>query len=220
MCKGKQLCITLYGLHGQKIGPQRYVCCRAASALQEAAAEHKKRTGRPFVLIIDAVDRLAEHAPDILETLQARQFVQHLPCYCVCSSLFEQCTSDTEASVMKGDNSTHCMHALLIQAVFSKPLFVLDDRFEQLCIPDEVIAGQGMISCTWICCKVNALMPCNAPWLQDFSKDWAEQMIVSVVLVCSEPQALHILHSKQTHASMLQLPWTGAVFPDCGRMSL
>ena len=44
--------------------------CRAASALQEAAAEHKKRTGRPFVLIIDAVDRLAEHAPDILETLQ------------------------------------------------------------------------------------------------------------------------------------------------------
>ena len=48
-------------------------------------------------------------------------------------------------------------------------------------------------------------MPCNAPWLQDFSKDWAEQMIVSVVLVCSEPHALHILHSKQTHASMLQL---------------
>ena len=43
---------------------------RAASALQEAAAEHKKRTGRPFVLIIDAVDRLAEHAPDILKALQ------------------------------------------------------------------------------------------------------------------------------------------------------
>lgn len=51
------------------------VCCRAASALQEAAAEHKKRTGRPFVLIIDAVDRLAEHAPDILETLQARHLI-------------------------------------------------------------------------------------------------------------------------------------------------
>lgn len=48
--------------------------CRAASALQEAAAEHKKRTGRPFVLIIDAVDRLAEHAPDILETLQVYMF--------------------------------------------------------------------------------------------------------------------------------------------------
>lgn len=81
---------------------------RAASALQEAAAEHKKRTGRPFVLIIDAVDRLAEHAPDILETLQ------------------------------------------------------------------------------------------------DFSKDWAEQMIVSVVLVCSEPQALHILHSRDAWSHAYQ----------------
>ena len=49
--------------------------CRAASALQEAATEHKKRTGRPFVLIIDAVDRLAEHAPDILETLQERHVI-------------------------------------------------------------------------------------------------------------------------------------------------
>lgn len=46
--------------------------CRSASALEEAARTHKERTGRPFVLIIDAVDRLAEHAPDILETLQER----------------------------------------------------------------------------------------------------------------------------------------------------
>lgn len=48
------------------------VCCRSASALEEAARTHKERTGRPFVLIIDAVDRLAEQAPDILETLQER----------------------------------------------------------------------------------------------------------------------------------------------------
>lgn len=48
------------------------VCCRSASALEEAARTHKERTGRPFVLIIDAVDRLAEQAPDILETLQVR----------------------------------------------------------------------------------------------------------------------------------------------------
>lgn len=47
--------------------------------------------------------------------------------------------------------------------------------------------------------------------LQDFSKDWAEQMIVSVVLVCSEPRALHILHSKQTCASLLWPPCTAAV---------
>ena len=48
------------------------ICCRSASALEEAARTHKERTGRPFVLIIDAVDRLAEQAPDILETLQER----------------------------------------------------------------------------------------------------------------------------------------------------
>ena len=48
-----------------------WVRCRAAGALEEAAREHKKRTGRPFVLVIDAVDRLAQHCPDILETLQA-----------------------------------------------------------------------------------------------------------------------------------------------------
>lgn len=81
---------------------------RAASALQEAAAEHKKRTGRPFVLIIDAVDRLAEHAPDILETLQ------------------------------------------------------------------------------------------------DYCKDWAEQMIVSVVLVCSESLAPHIMHSRDAWSHAYQ----------------
>lgn len=81
---------------------------RAASALQEAAAEHKKHTGRPFVLIIDAVDRLAEHAPDILETLQ------------------------------------------------------------------------------------------------DYCKDWAEQMIVSVVLVCSEPLAPHIMHSRDAWSHAYQ----------------
>ncbi|DBA82847.1 TPA: hypothetical protein ACH3X1_007069 [Trebouxia sp. C0004] len=81
---------------------------RAASALQEAAAEHKKRTGRPFVLIIDAVDRLAEHAPDILETLQ------------------------------------------------------------------------------------------------DYCKDWAEQTIVSVVLVCSEGLAPHIMHSRDAWSHAYQ----------------
>ncbi|DBB09593.1 hypothetical protein WJX82_008458 [Trebouxia sp. C0006] len=81
---------------------------RAASALQEAAAEHKNRTGRPFVLIIDAVDRLAEHAPDILETLQ------------------------------------------------------------------------------------------------DYCKDWAEQTIVSVVLVCSEGLAPHIMHSRDAWSHAYQ----------------
>ena len=44
---------------------------RAAGALEEAAREYKKRTGRPFVLVVDAVDRLAEHCPDLLATFQA-----------------------------------------------------------------------------------------------------------------------------------------------------
>ena len=66
------------------------VCCRSASALEEAARTHKQRTGRPFVLIIDAVDRLAEHAPDILETLQER--------HCSSCSLLHimQCICDFE----------------------------------------------------------------------------------------------------------------------------
>ena len=42
-----------------------------------------------------------------------------------------------------------------------------------------------------------AFTKCNASLIQDYCKDWAEQMIVSVVLVCSEPLALHTLHSKQ-----------------------
>ena len=45
--------------------------------------------------------------------------------------------------------------------------------------------------------KIMVLTVCNASTFQDFCKDWAEQMIVSVVLVCSEPLALHMLHSKQ-----------------------
>lgn len=45
-------------------------CCRAAGALEEAAREYKMRTGRPFVLVIDAVDRLADHCPDLLATFQ------------------------------------------------------------------------------------------------------------------------------------------------------
>lgn len=44
---------------------------------------------------------------------------------------------------------------------------------------------------------INDFTLCNASLFQDFCKDWAEQMIVSVVLVCSEPLALHMLHSKQ-----------------------
>ena len=51
---------------------------------------------------------------------------------------------------------------------------------------------------------------CSGCWLQDFSKDWAEQMIVSVVLVCSEPRALHILHSKQPCGHLVN----GAVHSD------
>lgn len=93
-----------------------YVYCRAASALQEAAAEHKKRTGRPFVLIIDAVDRLAEHAPDILETLQARHLSSAMLSVCSCSS--SSCTQDVPASQVKVDKQkslcTSCQHKLLM----------------------------------------------------------------------------------------------------------
>ena len=65
--------LTSLACCGCQAWPARLVvCCRSASALEEAARTHKERTGRPFVLIIDAVDRLAEHAPDILETLQER----------------------------------------------------------------------------------------------------------------------------------------------------
>lgn len=47
--------------------------------MEEAAREYKKRTGRPFVLVIDAVDRLAEHCPDLLATFQVRMHLLGLP---------------------------------------------------------------------------------------------------------------------------------------------
>lgn len=50
-----------------------------------------------------------------------------------------------------------------------------------------------------------AFTKCNASLIQDYCKDWAEQMIVSVVLVCSEPLALHTLHSKQPSCKLLYL---------------
>ena len=40
--------------------------------------------------------------------------------------------------------------------------------------------------------------------MQDYCKDWAEQMIVSVVLVCSESLAPHIMHSTLMHACSMQ----------------
>lgn len=52
------------------VGTLRLDGCRAAGALEEAAREYKQRTGRTFVLVIDAVDRLAEHCPDLLATFQ------------------------------------------------------------------------------------------------------------------------------------------------------
>ena len=49
---------------------------------------------------------------------------------------------------------------------------------------------------------------CSAYLFQDYCKDWAEQMIVSVVLVCSEPLALHMLHSKQPSSQASSPPWS------------
>ncbi len=40
--------------------------------------------------------------------------------------------------------------------------------------------------------------------MQDYCKDWAEQTIVSVVLVCSEGLAPHIMHSELFHTIKLQ----------------
>ena len=40
--------------------------------------------------------------------------------------------------------------------------------------------------------------------MQDYCKDWAEQIIVSTVLVCSEGLAPHIMHSKLVHCCAVQ----------------
>lgn len=61
-------------------------------------------------------------------------------------------------------------------------------------LQNQLARGANVISTNLQKIKIFTL--CNASLLQDYCKDWAEQMIVSVVLVCSEPLALHMLHSK------------------------
>lgn len=44
---------------------------RAAEALQEGAQRYRREHGRPFVLVIDNIDRLAAHEPRVSQSCSA-----------------------------------------------------------------------------------------------------------------------------------------------------